>query len=223
MIIGIIVSVLATAALATGLVHSRASSRYSDLGALYGESLKIKESKQRHDDAWIRGKHFSVSKEEFENMVEQNEITGMDRADAEEMAYCQFVVSRAVYGQAIDDGFLIDKDAVKAQIDLERDAIMASESKDSFLAYLEGAGLTEDEYWSSMYDTYLRTMTVARYTEAIREAFLEKNQPDAAAWSEYCIQITQEILKKQEIFLKDESAWSLTAENYNNSGVWPPV
>ena len=112
---------------------------------------------------------------------------------------------------------------METQINSDRKALLNGESKDSFLAYLDGAGLTEDEYWESMYDTYRRTMTVAKYTEALRKKFLENNVPDALAWEEYCFQTTKAILAKQDIYLRDDNAWSLNSENYNFSGVWPSI
>ena len=216
-------AVLILAAFAIWGVTSRASNRYTELGALYGESQKLEDKRSGDKADFIVGKHFAISKSEFENMVSQNEVSGLNRADAEQMAYCQFIISRAIYGQAIDDGYLVDAAVVDSQINEDRAAMSEGDGREAFLSYLEGAGMTEAEYWDSMRDTYQRTMTIAQYVEDIKDRFLKEFGSDAEKWDEYCFSATQEMIEKQDVSCKDPTAWTLRRDNYNATGIWPTM
>ena len=156
-------------------------------------------------------------------MAAQNIAIGYDKDAAEQLAYCQLILQRALYYQAIQEGVSATEEEVNAQIETDRAVMPTAGNADDYLEYIEGTGMTEDEYWDSMRETYQRTMTLAKYAEQKRAEFLtaENDPTDTESWDAYCLELTRQAVAAQDIVLSDPGAWELTSENYNRAGIWP--
>lgn len=160
-----------------------------------------------------------------QNMAAQNQHAGMEPQEAEQYALMQYIVRRSVYFQAVSEGYLASDEAVQQDIDYTREASKSADNAEDYYEFIKGTGMTEDEYWASMFDTRKMLITLENYAEAKRTAFLADGhtQDDEAAWQAYCFDLTQKAIDAQEITLAAPYAWELTAENYNAVSVWPPL
>ena len=92
-------------------------------------------------------------------------------------------------------------------------------------AFLAGTGMTEDAYWASMFETRKLMLTLENYTQAQKAAFLAAGHaPDETdAWHDFCYTLTKAAVDAQNITLAAPYSWTLTRENYNDTGTWPEL
>ena len=210
-------------------ISSLADNPIREGGKLYAESLqtpsKAQGTEQGADEPAITGKDFTVTRHVFQNMVEQNQHTGMEPQQAEQYALMQYIVRRSVYFQAVSEGFQASDAAVQQDIDYTKEAAKSADNAEDYYEFIAGTGMTEDEYWDSMFETRRMLITLENFAEAKRTAFLADGhtQEDAAAWEAYCFDLTQKAIDAQAITLADPYAWELTTENYNAVTIWPSL
>ena len=91
--------------------------------------------------------------------------------------------------------------------------------------FLAGTGMTEDAYWASMFETRKLMLTLENYTQAQKAAFLAAGHaPDETdAWHDFCYTLTKAAVDAQNITLAAPYSWTLTRENYNDTGTWPEL
>lgn len=221
----ILILVLAIGICAYFGISSLADNPIREGGKLYAESLQTPSSAQGADEPAITGKDFTVTRHGAQNMAAQNQHAGMEPQEAEQYALMQYIVRRSVYFQAVSEGFLASDEAVQQDIDYTKEASKSADNAEDYYEFIKGTGMTEDEYWDSMFDTRKMLITLENYAEAKRAAFLADGhtQDDEAAWQAYCFDLTQKAIDAQEITLAAPYAWELTAENYNAVSVWPPL
>lgn len=221
----ILILVLAIGVCAYFGISSLADNPIREDGKLYAESLQTPSSAQGADEPAITGKDFTVTRHGVQNMAAQNQHAGMEPQEAEQYALMQYIVRRSVYFQAVSEGYLASDEAVQQDIDYTREASKSADNAEDYSEFIKGTGMTEDEYWASMFDTRKMLITLENYAEAKRTAFLADGhtQDDEAAWQAYCFDLTQKAIDAQEITLAAPYAWELTAENYNAVSVWPPL
>lgn len=87
------------------------------------------------------------------------------------------------------------------------------------------SGMTEDAYWASMFETRKLMLTLENYTQAQKAAFLAAGHaPDETdAWHDFCYTLTKAAVDAQNITLAAPYSWTLTRENYNDTGTWPEL
>lgn len=87
------------------------------------------------------------------------------------------------------------------------------------------SGMTEDAYWASMFETRKLMLTLENYTQAQKAAFLAaRHAPDETdAWHDFCYTLTKAAVDAQNITLAAPYSWTLTRENYNDTGTWPEL
>ena len=87
------------------------------------------------------------------------------------------------------------------------------------------SGMTEDAYWASMFETRKLMLTLENYTQAQKAAFLAVGHaPDETdAWHDFCYTLTKAAVDAQNITLAAPYSWTLTRENYNDTGTWPEL
>ncbi len=228
------ISIILTLVLIVGIcayfgISSLADNPIREDGKLYAESLQTpsleQSTEQDADEPAITGKDFTVTRHVFQNMVAQNQHSGMEPQEAEQYALMQYIVRRSVYFQAVSEGFLASDEAVQQDIDYTKEASKSADNAEDYYEFIKGTGMTEDEYWASMFDTRKMLITLENYAEAKRTAFLANGhtQDDEAAWQAYCLDLTQQAIDAQEITLAEPYAWELTAENCNAVAIWPSL
>ena len=92
-----------------------------------------------------------------------------------------------------------------------------------FQKFISASGMTEEEYWASMEETYRRTITLQYYCAYIQEQYVEEGKPedDIDQWREYCVQCTQDAIDEQGIELKHKNAWEFSKEDFVYDNYWP--
>lgn len=130
------------------------------------------------------------------------------------MALNQLIVKYSLYYYAINKGFLIDDETIKKSIEENREMIKTADNYSDFTTFLEGLGMSEDEYWDSQFDLYKLNHVVDEFKIAKKEEFAQENasksdEQTAENFSDYFMDIAEEAVTKQNIKLDEKTGPSL--------------
>lgn len=200
--------------------QSAADTTYRDAGKTYAES------QQPGDETpVITGKDFTITAHTFENMCTQNRASGMTETEAAQYTLARYIVTRSLYYQALAEGYEATDTVVQQDIDDTRAAAQTADNREAYEQFLAGTGMTEDAYWSSMFETRKLMITLENYTQAQEAAFLAAGhtREETDAWHDLCYDRTKTAVDAQNITLADGYTWTLTRSNYNDTGAWPEL
>ena len=149
----------------------------------------------------------------------------MTEAEAAQYTLARYIVTRALYYQALTEGYEAADAVVQQDIDDTRAAAQTADNRAAYEQFLAGTGMTEDAYWASMFETRKLMLTLENYTQAQKAAFLAAGHaPDETdAWHDFCYTLTKAAVDAQNITLAAPYSWTLTRENYNDTGTWPEL
>ncbi len=191
-----------------------------DAGKRYAESLQTGD-----ETPVITGGDFTITAHTFENMCTQNRASGMTEAEAVQYTLARYIVTRSLYDQAVAEGYAAADAAVQQDIDDTRAAAQTADNRAAYEQFLAGTGMTEDAYWASMFETRKLMLTLENYTQAQEAAFLAAGhtREETDTWHDFCYALTKAAVDAQNITLAAPYSWTLTRENYNDTGTWPEL
>lgn len=197
-----------------------ADTTYRDAGKTYAESLQPGD-----ETPVITGGDFTITAHTFENMRAQNRASGMTEAEAAQYTLARYIVTRALYYQALTEGYEAADAAVQQDIDDTRAAAQTADNRAAYEQFLAGTGMTEDAYWASMFETRKLMLTLENYTQVQEAAFLAAGhtREETDAWHDFCYALTKAAVDAQGITLAAPYSWTLTRDNYNDAGTWPEL
>ena len=120
---------------------------------------------------------------------------------------------------------MCDTPEYKELAEAMRHAAQTADNREAYEQFIAGTGMTEDAYWASMFETRKLMLTLENYTQAQKAAFLAAGHaPDETdAWHDFCYTLTKAGVDAQNITLAAPYSWTLTRENYNDTGTWPEL
>lgn len=191
-----------------------------DAGKRYAESLQTGD-----ETPVITGGDFTITAHTFENMCTQNRASGMTEAEAVQYTLARYIVTRSLYDQAVAEGYAAADAAVQQDIDDTRAAAQTADNRAAYEQFLASTGMTEDAYWASMFETRKLMLTLENYTQAQEAAFLAAGhtREETDTWHDFCYALTKAAVDAQNITLAAPYSWTLTRENYNDTGTWPEL
>lgn len=92
--------------------QTAADTTYRDAGKTYAESLQPGD-----ETPVITGGDFTITAHTFENMRAQNRASGMTEAEAAQYTLARYIVTRALYYQALTEGYEAADAVVQQDID----------------------------------------------------------------------------------------------------------
>lgn len=217
---GLVVALMVAIGLYVGISRTYADDPYQQAGRAFADS------QQPGDETpVITGGDFTITAHTFENMCTQNRASGMTEAVAAQYTLARYIVTRSLYYQAVTDGYAAADAAVQQDIDDTRAAAQTADNREAYEQFIAGTGMTEDAYWASMFETRKLMLTLENYTQAQKAAFLAAGHaPDETdAWHDFCYTLTKAAVDAQNITLAAPYSWTLTRENYNDTGTWPEL
>lgn len=119
---------------------------------------------------------FSVSENEVSTLAAQMAFTGnISEEEAESQAIDLLKEKYSVYYTALNEGIYVDRQQILDEIEENKKAAQEADNYDEFKAFLEGVGMTNDEYWDSQYDTFLVYDTIGLYKQTCYNEFVIQN------------------------------------------------
>lgn len=119
---------------------------------------------------------FCIPEDYYLNTVEELLVTGHSNSEAEELARQILIEKFALYNTAVSVGAIASDDDVSTVIDATKNGIENASNKADFYAYIDGMGLTSDEYWESQFENVKMYESIALYKEDYLEKYLADQQ-----------------------------------------------
>jgi hypothetical protein len=158
---------------------------------------------QAEDSLAIVGEHFEVYADELNFLIEKQKLVDPDTAEsvAEEILIQKY----SLYYQAVEADVVVSDEYVDAVIE-ENIEIFAEASSEEYAAFLEGIGMTNEEYWYSCADELKITESIAAWKSLQYDAFLEENGYDTAPpddlgtlWESYYSDLEADIIESEHV------------------------
>lgn len=153
----------------------------------------------------IIGEHFTVSKDEYDRVLEAQRL--IDPDTAEEIAQELLVERYSLFHQAEEAGTVVSEADLDEMIEKNIASFgdMMSTNED-YTAFLEGLGMTNEEYWNSCRDQMRMTESIEvwrnrMYEEYRRENGYDYDPPDNldTMWNAYYEELVSEIIQQEHI------------------------
>lgn len=139
---------------------------------LFGQAESRKAEDQ--NDAKVITDRFYITNSEFERVKEGFLIGGVSDEEAEERAYDLLMRKYTAYSLATAAGFEVSDAEVRDIIE-EQKAIFADpdsfENREDYEAFLEGAEMTNEEYWDTQFQTLKVYETIGQYQDALYQQY----------------------------------------------------
>ena len=157
---------------------------------------------------YATGNDFTISREYFDLTVEEFLLSGVSPEEAKILAEKTLFEKYSLFFAAQKAHCVVDDSQVYAVIEDTKNGIGQATNKSDFYNYLDGMGLTEDEYWKSQFENIKMYESITAYQETCYQSFvtdqaatLESCDSDSVVvtWENYWANIIEEALKEQNI------------------------
>lgn len=188
--------------------------------------IKKQNNIQKHDDSpvMIQGDNFVITKNEILIRAEILSLNG-DGNNYIDLALQELIEKKALYAQALILGYTVSDSEVDDYIQLLRKEENGSQSYSDFKENLKGYG-DEDTYWKEARNNLYVRMTIDKYIRDLRKEYATKKVPKNTGkfsdtyltdnWDEIKGNIIEEIVRKENIIVKDAKYRLTGIEKYLN-------
>jgi len=131
------------------------------------------------------GEHFKIPQSDYDRTVEELQRSGHSLEDAKELASGILIEKFSLYQAAIEADCVPSDEDVTRMIADTRAGIAAAENRSDFYLFLDGIGMTEDEYWDSQFENVKIYKAIANYKAYCQEHYLmnASDEGSNADWS----------------------------------------
>jgi hypothetical protein len=200
-VIGIVIGILCIVGVLSFSVS--AIRNQDDPFYLWGQIENSRKNSTDSGDAAIVGEHFTVSTDELNALIEKQKLVDPDTAES--VAEDILIQKYSLYYQAVEADVVVSDEYVDAVIE-ENIEIFAEASSEEYAAFLEGIGMTNEEYWYSCADELKITESIAAWKSLQYDAFLEENGYDTAPpddlgtlWESYYSDLEADIIESEHV------------------------
>ena len=176
------VAVLVLAVLAGGLaVALNQRSASEEIYYQYGQIEREKLDTMDAQAVVLEANSFTIPAAELTAVAAQEQLSGLSETEAYASAEQILVEKYTMYHLALESGVEPDPAGVRENLEYNREISKQAGNYADFQSFLDGIGMTHDEYWDSQYENFLIYDVIARYKQQLHETWLSSTaQPDAA-------------------------------------------
>lgn len=154
----------------------------------------------------MQAKDFSISNQKFQQVVDNFVLSGYRQEDAVQQTKVLLAEKYAMYHEALQHGFKGRLECVLDSIEQTKAGIEEASNRGDYEAFLEGIGMTSEEYWESQIDDMMMYDAIHCYQESLQEAFESTNpfteatpEESQQQWEEYYQACVDQAVENQEI------------------------
>ncbi len=188
----LVISALSAVALTKGEILSK-------LGLI--ERSRINSSTQAEPseaDVVVKANNFVITNTELSITGSELELSGYNPEKAKDKAVKIVIEKKALYHAATVAGYTVSDEYVQKQIDENRKAVESSYNRDDYETFLQGLGMTSEEYWDSQFETLKIYGTISNHKEALKNEYLDAGEP-ADGWDTYYDNYKKSVIKEEDI------------------------
>lgn len=168
-----IVSVTIVALLAFAAV-AQAHDVFVSAGSIYAKKMQAEPSVSEENGIMSASANsIQIPRAYYEYTVEELRLSGHSLEQSQELATSILLEKYSLYQAAVDAGCVPADDEVERIILDTRTEIETANNRTDFYEYLEGTGMTVDEYWESQFENIKMYAAIASYQEQYQDRFLK--------------------------------------------------
>lgn len=167
-------------------------------------------------DIAVKALNYQISFAYLNSLVEENVLSGMSESVAENFSLNKVIMTRSLYYYAINSGFGVPETEIQGAHSVNAAAAEAKEGE-SFASFIEGTGVSAEEYWNMYYPQFKITYVNKQYKIYLYEQFEAETaaeQQTDEAWRSYLTNVVRQAVEAQQLEFGEGITWEF---NENNS------
>ena len=145
---------------------------------------------------------FQITDAYFDATVDELMLSGYSKYDAIETAEKILLEKFALYNAAKNAGCIVADKDVLSVIQSTKDGLNQAVNKQDYYDYLEGIGLSEEDYWKSQFENVKIYESIALYRQSILTEYIESRAEsdfDEDAWNSYWNTLVSDAISSEHV------------------------
>lgn len=159
------------------------------------------------DEIAYMGEHITITKADLERYTRRAALLAEEGTDVDALALKNIAVREIFCYRAEQEGLSFDTEDYLAWLKDYRSSIEAASNYDDFLLFLDGTGMTKEEYWAwaqtapSMQKDYLATLFAGKIREDFDQGLSSPHgtEENASAWVEYYEKYKEQAVEDEQL------------------------
>lgn len=173
----IIIGILSISSLLLAFgMHVTAQSKEGSIMSAWGKILKVYSENEELEkpEIYMLGNSAQITEADIKQGTELFVLSGMDREQAREEAIKYAMKREALYEEAINNGYTVTDEEVRAYLEELKEAINSADNKEDALQVIKAFG-SEKKYWDFEFEVYKKDLPIQKYVESLEAMYKAKD------------------------------------------------
>ena len=165
----IIIGILSISSLLLAFgMHVTAQSKEGSIMSAWGKILKVYSENEEVEkpEIYMLGNSAQITEADIKQGTELFVLSGMDREQAREEAIKYAMKREALYEEAINNGYTVTDEEVRAYLEELKEAINSADNKEDALQVIKAFD-SEKKYWDFEFEVYKKDLPIQKYVESL--------------------------------------------------------
>ena len=173
----IIIGILSISSLLLAFgMHVTAQSKEGSIMSDWGKILKVYSENEEVEkpEIYMLGNSAQITEADIKQGTELFVLSGMDREQAKEEAIKYAMKREALYEEAINNGYTVTDEEVRAYLEELKEVINSADNKEEALQVIKAFD-SEKEYWDFEFEVYKKDLPIQKYVESLEVMYKAKD------------------------------------------------
>lgn len=173
----IIIGILSISSLLLAFgMHVTAQSKEGSIMSAWGKILKVYSENEEVEkpEIYMLGNSAQITEADIKQGTELFVLSGMDREQAREEAIKYAMKREALYEEAINNGYTVTDEEVRAYLEELKEAINSADNKEDALQVIKAFD-SEKKYWDFEFEVYKKDLPIQKYVESLEAMYKAKD------------------------------------------------
>ena len=173
----IIIGILSISSLLLAFgMHVTAQSKEGSIMSAWGKILKVYSENEELEkpEIYMLGNSAQITEADIKQGTELFVLSGMDREQAREEAIKYAMKREALYEEAINNGYTVTDEEVRAYLEELKEAINSADNKEDALQVIKAFD-SEKKYWDFEFEVYKKDLPIQKYVESLEIMYKTKD------------------------------------------------
>lgn len=171
-----------------------------DSGKIYYEygELERERINQKSTSVVIVADSFTISKEELSITIREELLKGLSEEEAIASAEKILLEKYLIYHLALKNGLKEDPEAAKELLEYNKQISKTASNYEDFQSFLNGIGMSHDDYWDSQLDNFIIYDVIGRYKCMLKENLMcQVGELSESEWTSYFLPYWENMVKRE--------------------------
>ena len=173
----IIIGILSISSLLLAFgMHVTAQSKEGSIMSDWGKILKVYSENEEVEktEIYMQGNSAQITEADIKQGTELFVLSGMDREQAKEEAIKYAMKREALYEEAINNGYTVTDEEVRAYLEELKEVINSADNKEDALQVIKAFD-SEKKYWDFEFEVYKKDLPIQKYVESLEVMYKAKD------------------------------------------------